>query len=132
MTPETGEPATKAPEKQSARLARVPLWMRIAVPVVVVVGGAAVIAGVVMAGSQSPATVESMCRPAIESLLESRGHSEIDVAQSLRVTEADDGHRVSGTVTSVDDSGDADHAQLRCVVRVDGDTISVVSARVSD
>ncbi|GAA1805877.1 hypothetical protein [Agromyces neolithicus] len=63
---------------------------------------------------------------------ESRGHSDIDVSQSLQVTEADGARRVSGTVTSVDESGRVDHAQIRCVVRADGDALRVVSARLSD
>ena len=132
MTPETSGPTTEAPAKQSSWFARVPLWARIAVPVVVIAGGAAVIASVVASGAQSPATVESMCRSAIEEMLETRGHSDIDISRSLRVAEADGAYRVSGTVSSVNESGAGDHAQLRCVIRVDGDTMTVVSTRLSD
>jgi hypothetical protein len=133
MTPQTGGPTTEAPaQQQPNRLARAPLWARIVVPVVVVAGGAAAVAGVVAAGAQTPTSVESMCRSAIETMLEARGHSDVDVARSLRVTEADGAYRVSGTVTSVNESGASDHAQLRCVVRVDDDTMRVVSTRLSD
>lgn len=132
MRSQTGGLATETPATQSSWFSRTPLWARIAVPVVVFVGGAALVAGVVAAGAQPPATVESMCRSAIESHLETRGHSDIDVAQSLRVTEADGAQRVSGSVTSVDDSGRVDYADLRCVVRVHGESLRVVSARVSD
>jgi hypothetical protein len=117
---------------QSSRLARTPLWARVAAPVVVLLGGAAVVAGVAASNSQPAATVESMCGSAIEALLESREHSDIDVARSLRVTEADGARRVSGSVTSVDESGHVDYADLRCVVRVNGEAMRVVSARVSD
>lgn len=132
MTPETGELTPAAPATQSSRFARVPLWARIAVPVLVVVGGAAVVASVVAAGAQPPATVESMCQSEVEASLERRGHSEIDVGRSFDITEADGARRVSGTVTSVNETGTYDYAELRCVVRVDGDAMRVTSARVSD
>jgi hypothetical protein len=102
------------------------------VPLVVLVGGAAVVASGVAAGAQPPATMESMCQLAIEASLESRGHSDIDVARSMQITGADGAQRVSGSVTSVDESGNVDYAELRCVVRVDGDAMRVVSARLSD
>jgi hypothetical protein len=132
MTSETEARAPEAPPTQSSRFARTPLWARIAAPVVVLIGGAAVVTGVMAAGSQPAATVESACRSAIEAKLESRGHTDIDVARSLRVTEADGGQRVSGSAISVDEAGHVDYHNLRCVVRVENEAIRVVSARVSD
>jgi hypothetical protein len=129
MTSETG--ADSAPEIQSSRRARTPLRARVAASVVAIAGAAALTFGVVAAGSQPPATVESACRSAIESMLESRGHSDIDVGRSLRVTEADGAKRVSGSVTSSDDGGRVRYADLRCVVRDQGESMLVVSARVS-
>lgn len=73
-----------------------------------------------------------MCRSAAEAGLEVRGHSDIDVSRSFTVTDADGAKRVSGTVTSVNESGAVDYAQVRCVVRVHGDALRVVSARFSD
>ena len=132
MTSETGGPAPEAPATQSSRFKRTPRWVRIAVPAVVVAAAAAVLASVVVAGAQPPATVESMCQSEVEASLERRGHSDIDVGRSFNITEADGAQRVSGTVTSVNESGNYDYAELRCVVRVDGDAIRVVSARTSD
>ncbi|WP_232498485.1 hypothetical protein [Agromyces humatus] len=132
MSPETDELATEPPATQSSWIARTPLWARIVVPAVVLVGGAAVVVSAMAAEAQPPATVESMCRSAVEAKLETRGHSDVDVSRSFQIAEADGAQRVSGTVSSVDDSGHVDHAQVRCVVRVDGDTIRVVSARLSD
>lgn len=129
MTSQSG--ADSAPETHSSRHARTPLWARVAVPVVAVAGATALAFGVVAAGSQPPATVESVCLSAIESKLESRGHSDIDVGRSLRVTEADGAIRVSGSVTSSDDEGRVQHSDLRCVVRDQGESMLVVSARVS-
>ena len=132
MTPETGELAPEAPATQTSRFARIPLWARIAVPAVAVAAGAALFATITAAGAQPPATMESMCHSEVEASLERRGHSDIDVGRSFDVTEADGAQRVSGTVTSVNESGIYDYAELRCVIRVEGDTMRVVSARVSD
>ena len=130
MTPGTSAPA-EAPAARSDRLARTPLWARIAVPAFVLAAGAAIVTSVVAAGAQSPATVEALCRAAVEAGLEDRGHSDIDVTSSMQVTEADGGKRVSGTVTSLDESGISDHGQLRCVVRGEGEAMRVVSVRFS-
>ena len=132
MRSETGGLAPEAPATQSSRLARTPLWARIAVPAVVVAAGAAVFASVAVAGTQPPATMESLCQSEAEAGLEQRGHTDIVVSRSFNVTEADGAQRVSGTVTSVNESGNHDYAELRCVIRVDGDAMRVVSVRFSD
>jgi hypothetical protein len=132
MTVETEARAPQAPATKSSRFARTPLWARIAVPVVVLFGGAAVVTGAMAASSQPAATVESACRSAIEAKLESRGHTDIEVARTLQVTDADGAKRVSGSATSLDESGRVDYHNLRCVVRVQGESLRVVSARVSD
>ena len=90
------------------------------------------VVGLVSAGSQPAPTLESLCRTAIEATLESRGHTDIDVGRALRITDADGAKRVSGAVTSVDESGHVDAADLRCVIRVNGESMRVVSARLSD
>ena len=132
MRSETGGPASEAPATQSNWLARTPRWARLAVPAVVVAAGAAVVVGVAAAGAQPPATVESLCQSEVEASLERRGHTEIDVSRSFDITQADGAQRVSGTVKSVNETGNYDYAELRCVVRVDGDAMRVVSARTSD
>jgi hypothetical protein len=132
MTPEAGGSATDAPARKDGWLARVPLWARIAVPAVIVVGGAAVVAGFVAAGSAEPATVESLCASAAEKRLETRGHSDIELDESVEVTEADGAQRVSGNLTFVDEEGDTHHALVRCVVRGEGDEMRVVSVRFFD
>lgn len=131
MRSETGGPAPEAPATQSNRRARTPLWARIAVPAVVVAAGAAVFASVAAAGTP-PATMESLCQSEAEASLERLGHTDIVVSRSFNVTDADGAQRVSGTVTSVNESGNHDYAELRCVIRVDGDAMRVVSVRFSD
>jgi hypothetical protein len=132
MTFETEARAPEAPTTKSSWFARTPLWARIAVPVVVLFGGAAVVTGAMAASSQPAATVESACQSAIAAKLESRGHTGIDVSRTLQVTDADGAKRVSGSATTVDESGHVDYHSLRCVVRVQGESLRVVSARVSD
>ena len=132
MTPETGGSAADAPARKPGWFARVPLWARIAVPAVVVVGGAAIVAGVVASGSAEPQTVESLCASAAEERLEARGHSDVELGESLEVIEADGAQRVSGTVTFVDEEGDTHHALVRCVIRVEGDDMRVASVRFFD
>ena len=132
MTFDTEARAPEAPATKTSRFPGTPLWARIAVPVVVLFGGAAVVTGAMAASSEPAATVESACRSAIVAKLESRGHSDIDVARTLQVTDADGAKRVSGSATSVDESARVDYHNLRCVVRVQDDSFRVVSARVSD
>lgn len=132
MTPESGRPALEGPTTASAWFDRIPPWARIAVPVAVVAGGAAVVASLMAAGSSPPATPEALCGSAVTARLESRGHSDIDVARSLQLTTAGDAQRVSGTVTFVDDAGADHHAALRCMVRSDGGVLRVTSVRVSE
>ncbi|MRG60242.1 hypothetical protein GE115_10235 [Agromyces sp. CFH 90414] len=130
-----GERVSEAPGAPAGRLARMPMPARVAAALALAAGAmAAIVAlnvGVGTAGAQ-PASAESLCRTAIESTLESRGHADVRVAQTMRVTQADDAHRVSGSVASVDEAGRTDHAAIRCVVRGDGDAMRVVSARLSD
>ncbi|WP_448003306.1 hypothetical protein [Agromyces bauzanensis] len=132
MTPETDGPAVARPATERSWFDRTPLWARIVVPIVVLAGGAAVVATVVAAGAPQPATAESLCRSAAEARLESRGRSDIDLSRSFEVTTADDAQRVSGTVSFVDDAGVARHAAVRCVIRADGDTMQVRSVRFSE
>ncbi|MEV1131205.1 hypothetical protein [Agromyces sp. NPDC049794] len=133
MTPETTErPAVAAPETKPSSLDRIPLWARIMVPVVVLAGGAAVVASVIATGSPEPATAESLCRSAAKAQLEARERTDIDLSRRFEITSADDAQRVSGTVTFVDDSGTTRYAAVRCIIRADGDTMQVRSVRFSE
>ena len=132
MTPETTERAAIAePATKPTRFDRIPLWVRIVVPVVVLAGGAAIVGSVASAGSSQPATAESLCRSAAEARLEARGRTDIDLSRPFEITTADDAQRVSGTVSFIDDSGTTRHAAVRCVIRTDGDTMQVRSVRFS-
>lgn len=131
MTPESREP-TEVRATHRGRFGRIPPWARIALPVVVLACVAAVVAIVLGSVTPQPATAESLCRAAAQARLEDRGRSDIDLTRPLERTEADGAHRVSGTVTFDDESGDAHHAQLRCVIRLEGDAMRLTSVRFSE
>ncbi|GAA1059991.1 hypothetical protein [Agromyces bracchium] len=127
--------APTAPERDASRpgwFARVPMWARVTVPTVIVVGGAAIVAGAVAVGPSGPADAGDLCRDAATSRLEGRGHTDIELARSLQQVEADGAQRVSGTVTFVDGAGATHHAEVRCVIRVDGDQATLASVRFFD
>ncbi|MGR0319767.1 hypothetical protein [Agromyces sp. ZXT2-3] len=132
-------PTTEAPIAEAARpgrFRRIPLWLRIAVPValmvIAAVIAAAVIAGIVAAGSSQPADADSLCRSAATAQLERRGHTEVQVGSTLDETEADGALRLSGTVTFIDEDGATHTALVRCVVRGEGDAMRVASVRFFD
>ena len=101
-------------------------------PAVVVVGGAAIVASAVAGGFAKPTTIESLFASATKERLERRGRSNTEVGGSLEVDEADGAQRVSGTVKFVDEEGRTQYAQVRCVVRGEGDDLRVRSVRFSE
>lgn len=116
--------ATQQGGTRGGWLASVPLWARIAVPVLLlVVVIAAVFAVASMSAQQDdPEEVaEAMCREAALEELDSLDRRAGDVAEDLEVTEADGGYRVQGSATYEDEDGETQYGQVRCVVReVDG------------
>jgi hypothetical protein len=127
----SGEPPEHPEPGEPGWFRRIPLWVRIAVPVVVLVGGAGVVAGILASGSSDPATADSLCRAAATSRLEQRGNTDIRLADSLEQSEADGAQRVSGTVTYVDEEGVARNARVRCVIRGEDGDLTVASVRFS-
>lgn len=134
MTAQQGGSTPEA-AKQPGWFVRLPLWVRIAVPIVVVVALAAIVGAVLFGAARSidPAdAADAACRTAAEERLERRGHRDIDVSRSFTVTpQADGASRLQGTVT-FDDDGAIHHADVRCIVRFTGDTADVVSVRFND
>lgn len=133
--PESAPDAVPDTARQPGWFARIPLWLRVAIPAVLalVVGAIAVAAfsGAFAGGAPSDpeAAAEAQCRAAATERLESRGHTDIEIARSLAVTtQADGAYRVEGTVT-FDEDGTTSHTDLRCIVRVADGTATVVSVR---
>ena len=112
-------------------LARVPLWARIAVPVLlVVVIVAAVMAAITSssgggAGDDPVAAARTLCYDAALEELASFDREEGEVSKSLEVTQlTDDEYRVQGTASYQDEDGEMQYGLVRCVVReVDGELV---------
>ncbi|MFE5672656.1 hypothetical protein ACFQ58_13735 [Agromyces sp. NPDC056523] len=132
MEPDRPEPPAAA--NRGGWLARIPLWVRIVVPVVVL--GALVVAVIVgVSASSGPddseAAAEALCREAVLEEMESTGRTAGDVSESFEVTEAgDDEYRVQGTGTYEDEDGSTQSGNVRCVVREEDDALEVASVRL--
>lgn len=120
------------------RLGRVPLWVKIVVPVLVL--GALVVAVVIAVNASSgsvsmsddpEAAAEALCREAVLEEMDATGRTAGDVSQSLRVTAAgDDEYRVQGTGSYEDEDGSTKSGNVRCVVREEDGALSVASVRL--
>ena len=126
------------PGRDRGRLSRVPLWVKIVVPVLVLAAlVVAVIVGVnASSGSGSvsgdpEAAAEALCREAVLEEMNASGRTAGDVSQSFRVTAAgDDEYRVEGTGSYEDEDGSTKSGNVRCVVREEDDALSVASVRL--
>lgn len=132
MTPELGEPASDSPGKQTGWFSRVPLWVRITVPAVLLVGGAAVVALMVSRPQDPIETAQSLCRSAVLEELESFDRSQGDVSRSFDTIKTADGYRAQGTATYEDADGSTHHANVRCIIRVEDGGMRVTSVRIQD
>jgi len=129
-TSESDEPGQK-----TGWFSRVPLWVRIAGPAVLLVGGAAGVAvAVAVSQPQDPIdAAQSLCYSAAQAELEFGDRSAIDVSRSFEVVAAgDDSYRVTGTATFEDAEGTTHHANVRCIIRVEDGRMRAASIRVHD
>lgn len=132
MNTERGGSEPDPPANQPGWFARVPLWARIVIPVALILGAAAIVAAVVATQPQDTTeAVESLCTSAVQERLEGRDASDIEVSRSFEVIEgADSSYQVTGTVDYVDDGGEMQHANARCIIRVEDGAMRVASVRV--
>jgi hypothetical protein len=114
-------------------LSRIPLWVRIVVPVVVL---AALVVAVIVGVSASSTSgdeedvAEALCREAALEEMETTGRTAGDVSGQFQVTEAgDDEYRVQGTGSYQDEDGSTKSGNVRCVVREEDDALRVASVR---
>lgn len=134
MTPELGEPASDSPAQQTGWFSRVPLWVRITVPAVLLVGGAAVVALTVSRPQDPIDAAQSLCRSAVQDELDQHGdRSDGDVSRNFDVIPAaDDSYRVQGSATFTDADGSTHYAIVRCIIRVEDGNMRVRSVRIQD
>ncbi|HWS51966.1 MAG TPA: hypothetical protein VN241_13230 [Microbacterium sp.] len=123
-----------ADSPSARRLARTPVWARIAVVLGILVVAAAVIVTVVVAtrgGDDPDAALRELCAAAAEDHLERRGSDDIEVAASaMQISESGETYRVQGTATFTQD-GVAGQATVRCTARDEDGAWRIASVRVS-
>ncbi len=113
---------------------RLPLWLRIAGPVVLLVlvlGGTAAV--VVASQPKDPlAEARALCLSGMRLELEQRGAAAREMplfSEVERVT--DDEYRTQGSVSYRDDDGSEQRVQVRCIVRVEDGVMRVAGIRFS-
>jgi hypothetical protein len=136
MTTERGEGSgSEADATRRGWLADVPMWARIAVPVLLLlVVIAAVVAAMSISNQQDdPEEVaQALCHDAVLEEMDSTGRQGADVSQSFDVTAVDDEeYRVQGTATFTDEDGSTQHGNVRCVVREEDGALEVASVRLN-
>ena len=125
--PDDRAPSATAPQERGW-FSRVPLWVRIAVPALVLAG---VIAAVVVALWPRPEPVDvarSMCLSGVRAELEAQDRDVIDMPLFSDVEQVDDTeYRTQGAV-AYSDGGDTERRTVRCIVRVEEDGGLVVAS----
>jgi hypothetical protein len=117
---------------------RLPLWARIAIPIVVLAGVAAIIVAALLPREPvDPAdAVESACRSAVQAELESHDASTRELSIFEVTTTGEDIYLVRGEVAFRDrgDAGDEPErrVQMRCTVRVENGSMQAPSIRFSE
>jgi hypothetical protein len=124
--------AVDPPGRQRAWFKGLPLWLRIAAPVVLLIlllGGTAAV--IVASQPADPlAEARALCLSGMRVELEQRGAAAREMPLFSRVEEiSDDEYRSQGSVTYRDDDGSEQRAQVRCVVRVEDGAMRVASIR---
>ena len=113
---------------------RLPLWLRIAGPVVLLIlllGGTAAV--VVASQPKDPlAEARALCLSGMRLELEQRGAAAREMplfSEVERVT--DNEYRTQGSVSYRDDDGSEQRVQVRCIVRVEDGVMRVAGIRFS-
>ncbi len=129
---ETG-PATAAPQRRGWFM-RLPLWLRIAGPAVLVillVGGATAV--FVTSQRREPVDVaRSVCLSGVSSELESRDWEVLEMPLLRDVDDVGDGtYRTQGQVRFTEADGSERSVAVRCIARLEDGTMRVASIRFS-
>jgi hypothetical protein len=116
---------------------RLPLWARIAIPIVLLAGVAVVVAALLPRQSADPVdAAESVCRSGVVAELESHDMSTREVSFYEVTTTDEDVYLARGDVAFHDNAGDGDGTErridLRCTVRVENGEMQAPSIRYSE
>lgn len=117
---------------------RLPVWARIAIPIIVLAGVAAIlVAALLPREADDPAdAVESACRSEVVAELESHDMSIREVSFFDVTTPEDDVYLARGDVAFRESDGDEDEAErridLRCTVRFENGEMLAPNVRFSE
>lgn len=138
MAPESGgdETTASAPQRQPGRFSRVPLWVRIVVPVVVIAGIASAIA-LLQPRTMSPAAAtEASCRSAALAELERHDMQvrELSFYDDGVTSSEEDVYLARGDVAFKQQDGDGSERRIRfrCTVRFEDGAMRAPSIRYSE
>lgn len=135
MGPEQGTSSPSVPSRPRGWFRRLPLGVRIAVPSVLVLGGAAV----VLVAAVQPRTpidpveaTRSACQSGIREELESKDVEVVEVSFFGVETTGDAAYLAKGDAAYRDADGAAQRVQVRCTVRFEDGAMGAPSIRFSE
>lgn len=127
-------PATPPPQ-QRGWFSRVPLWVRIVVPVLLVlvlVGGATAVFVVSSQPREPVDAARSACLSGVRAELESRDQDVVEMPLFRDVADVGDGtYRTQGQVAFTEADGSERSVAVRCIARLEDGTMRVASIRFS-
>lgn len=134
LVPEPSESASSTPERQQAWFRRLPLWVRILVPVVVLIGGAAVVVAALQpAQPVDPVqAVRSACQSSIREEIESHDAAVVEVSFYGVDTTGDEVYLARGDAAYRVADGPVRRLGVRCTVRVEDGEMRAPSIRFSE
>ena len=134
LTPDDRTSSSSAPAQQPGWFTRVPMWARIVVPVVLLLGVAAVVLVVVMRPSAPVEPVDaarSACQSAIREEIESHDVDVVEVSFFGVDATEDEVYLARGDAAFRDADGAVQRVQVRCTVRLVDGTMRAPSIRFS-
>jgi hypothetical protein len=132
--PGRNESASPTPERQQAWFMRLPLWVRILVPAVLLLGGAAVVVAALQpAEPVDPVqAVRSACQSGIREEIESHDLAVVEVSFYGVDTTGDEVYLARGDAAFRVADGTVRRLGVRCTVRVEDGEMQAPSIRFSE
>ena len=133
--PEASDSSNPAPTRPRGWLGRLPLWVRIGVPVVLIVGGLSIALVAVLRPSAPVEPVDaarSTCESGITAEIESHDAEVVEVSFFGVEASSDDVYLARGDAAYRDAEGEVHRVQVRCTVRFEGGAMRTPSIRFSE
>ena len=133
--PESSDSSHSVPSRPQGWFTRVPLWVRIVIPSVLLLGVAAVVLVAVVRPSEPVDPVEatrSACESGIGEEIESHDVEVVEVSFFGVETTGDDVYLARGDAAYRDADGEVQRVQVRCTVRFEDGAMRAPSIRFSE